>query len=86
MTQRQITHPEGLPACHAGHVARHIHDQRAPRAGGGHLVECQCRATTRHATFDAALTQWCRDNQRPAPTQQPLPLPQHNILRFGSLQ
>lgn len=65
MTQRHISHPEGLPACAAGHSARHIHDQRGLAAGGGHFVECQCQATRRHAETDAAIAEWRRIN-RPA--------------------
>lgn len=65
MTQRHISHPEGLPACAAGHSARHIHDLRGLAAGGGHLVECKCRMTSKHAEPDAALAEWRRIN-RPA--------------------
>ena len=65
MTQRHISHPEPLPACAAGHSARHIHDLRGLAAGGGHFVECRCRATRKHAEPDAALAEWHRVN-RPA--------------------
>jgi hypothetical protein len=65
MTQRHISHPEGLPACAAGHSARHILDLRGAAAGGGHFVECCCRHTTRHADFDAALSAWKRMNRPP---------------------
>lgn len=89
-TQRQIHHPEGLPACHAGHAGRHIVDARCPRAGGGHFIECQCRATTRHDSFEDALQQWCQDNRHPAPAQRPLPLDASNraanVIRFGGLR
>jgi len=65
MTQRHISHPEPLPDCAAGHSARHIHDLRGLAAGGGHFVECRCRATGKHAEPDAALAEWRRVN-RPA--------------------
>lgn len=65
MTQRHISHPEGLPACAAGHSARHILDLRAIDRGGGHLVECKCRATSKHAEPGQAVAQWRRIN-RPA--------------------
>lgn len=65
MTQRHISHPEGLPACAAGHSARHILDLRGLSAGGGHLVECRCRATAKHADPEAAMAEWRRIN-RPA--------------------
>jgi hypothetical protein len=65
MTQRHISHPEGLPKCAAGHSARHIHDQRGLASGGGHFIECQCQASRRHPEPDAALAEWRRIN-RPA--------------------
>jgi len=65
LTQRHISHPEGLPACAAGHSARHILDLRGVDRGGGHLVECKCRATSKHAEPDQALAEWRRIN-RPA--------------------
>lgn len=65
MTQRHISHPEGLPACAGGHSARHILDLRGVDRGGGHLVECKCRATSKHAQADQALAEWRRIN-RPA--------------------
>lgn len=71
MTQRHISHPEGLPQCAAGHSARHIHDLRGLAAGGGHLVECKCRATSKHGDPGAALAEWRRINRTarvPRPT------------------
>ncbi|CAM0125337.1 hypothetical protein SMJ63A_70131 [Stenotrophomonas geniculata] len=65
MTQEHISHPEGLQNCAAGHRARHIHDKRSASAGGGHLVECACRSTSKHANPDAAIAAWHRLN-RPA--------------------
>lgn len=70
MTQRHISHPEGLPNCAAGHSARHIHDLRGVAAGGGHLVECKCRATSKHADPGLALAEWRRIN-RPARVPRP---------------
>ena len=75
--QRMIAHPEGLPTCRHGHQARHIHDARALRAGGGHLVECRCSHTGKHADYDDALREWCQAHGHPAPSiepQRPLPL------------
>ncbi|MGH8083899.1 MAG: hypothetical protein ACREPV_01305 [Lysobacter sp.] len=84
MTQRQIRHPDPLPACSAGHVARHIHDARSREAGGGHLIECQCSNTRRHADFDDALQQWCQDNGHKAPKRAPQRrLALGNVYRFG---
>ncbi len=65
MTQQHISHPEGLPNCAAGHRARHIHDKRCASAGGGHLVECACRSTSKHADPDAAIAAWRRLNRPP---------------------
>jgi len=63
MTQRHISHPEGLPACAAGHSARHILDLRGVDRGGGHLVECKCRATSKHAEPGLALAEWRKINR-----------------------
>ncbi|EOW2136779.1 hypothetical protein N5C16_06030 [Stenotrophomonas sp. GD03908] len=65
MTQEHISHLEGLPNCAAGHRARHIHDKRCASAGGGHLVECDCRSTSKHADLAKAVEAWRRLN-RPA--------------------
>ena len=64
MTQRHISHPEGLPTCADGNRARHIFDGRSSSSGGGHFVECRCKATTRHAGAEAALDDWDRINKR----------------------
>ncbi|TDB34846.1 hypothetical protein TEP_15050 [Stenotrophomonas sp. TEPEL] len=84
MTQKQISHPEGLPNCAAGHRARHIHDERRASAGGGHLVECCCRSTRKHPDADAALRDWRRLNQpvRSARTA-PAPTASDNVLQFN---
>lgn len=83
MTQKQISHPEGLPNCAAGHRARHIHDMRCISAGGGHLVECCCRSTSKNADADAALVEWRRIN-RPARSARPAPpaTARDNVLQF----
>ncbi|WP_117310007.1 hypothetical protein [Stenotrophomonas sp. G4] len=83
MTQKQISHPEGLPNCAAGHRARHIHDLRGPAAGGGHLVECACRSTRKHPDADAALRDWRRLNQpvRSARTAR-APTASDNVVQF----
>lgn len=85
MTQRQITHREGLPPCARGHAARHILDSRRPSAGGGHLIECQCHATIKYAEFDDALEQWCRDNGHAVPNRAPQRrLPLGNVFHLGA--
>lgn len=82
MTQEHISHPEGLPNCAAGHRARHIHDKRCAAAGGGHLVECACRSTSKHADPDAAIAAWRRLN-RPARSARPAAvLAVDNVLQF----
>ncbi|QIO87686.1 hypothetical protein G9274_001371 [Stenotrophomonas rhizophila] len=85
MTQRHISHPEGLPACAAGHSARHIHDLRGLAAGGGHLVECRCRATSRHAESAAALAEWRRINRPARSARKILPAidsPAANVIQL----
>ena len=85
MTQRHISHPERLPTCAAGHSARHIHDQRGLAAGGGHFVECRCRATSKHAEPDAALAEWCRVNRAPRSARKVLPAivaPADNVIQM----
>jgi len=81
MTQKHISHPEGLPNCAAGHRARHIHDGRRASAGGGHLVECSCRSTSKKADADAALAEWRRIN-RPARSPRAVPTAPGNIVQF----
>ncbi len=82
MTQRHISHPEGLPACAAGHSARHIHDLRGLAAGGGHLVECKCRMTSKHAEPDAALAEWRRINRPARRPRQPQQAQPAEIVQF----
>lgn len=83
MTQEHISHPEGLPNCAAGHRARHIHDKRGASAGGGHLVECACRSTSKHADPDKAIAAWRRLN-RPERSARPaaLPVAADNVVQF----
>ena len=74
MTQRQVTHQVTLPPCAAGHAVRHMHDLRRPQAGGGHLLECECRQTAKHASVGEALAQWRRLNtKRRAPARRSEP-------------
>lgn len=73
MTQEHISHPEGLPNCAAGHRARHIHDKRCASAGGGHLVECACRSTSKHADPDKAIDAWRRLNRPARSARAPSP-------------
>ncbi len=83
MTQEHISHPEGLPNCAAGHRARHIHDKRCASAGGGHLIECACRSTSKHADPDKAIAAW-RGLNRPARSARPAPVEASadNVLQF----
>lgn len=81
MTQKQISHPEGLPNCAAGHRARHIHDERRASAGGGHLVECCCRSTSKKADAEAALAEWRRIN-RPVRSPRAAPIAPGNVVQF----
>lgn len=84
MTQEHISHPEGLPNCAAGHRARHIHDKRCASAGGGHLVECACRATSKHADPDKAIAAWRRLNQPARAARAPaLPAVADNVVQFN---
>lgn len=69
--QRMISHATPLPACRAGHAARHIHDCRGLHSGGGHLVECACSSTRKHGEFDEALVEWCAVHGHPLPQTQP---------------
>lgn len=84
MTQEHISHPEGLPNCAAGHRARHIHDKRSASAGGGHLVECACRSTSKHADPDKAIEAWRRLNRPARSARQPaLPAVADNVVQFN---
>ncbi|MCU0994014.1 hypothetical protein JAK71_15505 [Stenotrophomonas maltophilia] len=83
MTQEHISHPEGLPNCAAGHRARHIHDKRCASAGGGHLVECACRSTSKHADPDKAIAAWRRLNRTERSARAPAaPAAADNVLQF----
>lgn len=84
MTQEHISHPEGLPNCAAGHRARHIHDKRCASAGGGHLIECARRSTSKHVAPDAAIAAWCRLNRPPRSTRglPPAAVPD-NVVQFN---
>lgn len=92
MTQRHVAHDFELPPCKAGHRARHVHDLRCLRAGGGHFVECACRHTVRYLDFDQALAEWKRSHAKrrrrrkdPAPvdTVVQFPLQLQGALRHG---
>lgn len=85
MTQKHISHPEGLPDCAAGHRARHMFDERGPNSGGGHFVECRCKATTRHAQADVALADWRRINRPARSARKVLPaiaVPADNVIQM----
>ncbi|PZS58648.1 hypothetical protein A7X64_15345 [Stenotrophomonas maltophilia] len=84
MTQEHISHPEGLPNCAAGHRARHIHDKRCASAGGGHLVECACRSTSKHADSDRAIAAWRRLNRPARGARAPAaPTVADNVVQFN---
>ncbi len=75
--QRMISTAQPLPTCRAGHTARHMHDLRGRRTGGGHFIECACHQTARHPEFQEALVEWCLSGGHPIPTidaQRELPL------------
>jgi len=85
MTQRHISHPEPLPDCAAGHSARHIHDLRSISAGGGHFVECRCRATRKHEEPGQALAEWRRINRPARSARKVLPaiaVPGDNVIQM----
>lgn len=82
MTQRHISHPEPLPDCAAGHSARHIHDLRSIAAGGGHFVECRCRATRKHADTDTAIAEWTRINRPTRSVRKVAPEQASNIFQM----
>lgn len=82
MTQRHISHPEPLPACAAGHSARHIHDMRSIAAGGGHFIECRCRATGKHAEPETALAEWRRINRPARLRRAPQPASADNVVQM----
>ncbi|MGG6341599.1 hypothetical protein ACQ5SB_21050 [Stenotrophomonas geniculata] len=85
MTQEHISHPEGLPNCAAGHRARHIHDKRCASAGGGHLVDCACRSTSKHAEPDAAIAAWRRLNSPARSARKAEPALPENVLQLPLL-
>lgn len=85
MTQRQISRAGDVPACPAGHSARHIQDLRSISAGGGHFVECKCRMTSKHAEPDAALSEWRRINRPARSARKVLPTiagPADNVIQM----
>ena len=76
MTQRQVAHQVTLPPCAQGHPVRHVHDLRRRESGGGHLLECECRQTAKHACIDAAFAEWRQFNtKRRARVRRTEPLP-----------
>lgn len=85
MTQKHISHPEGLPNCAAGHRARHIHDLRGPASGGGHLVECACRATSKSQDPEKALAEWRRINRPARSVRKAEPALPDNVLQLPLL-
>ncbi|HBS54149.1 MAG TPA: hypothetical protein DEA38_00260 [Stenotrophomonas sp.] len=57
---------------------------RSPAAGGDHLVECACRATSKSQDPEKALAEWRRIN-RPARSTRPAPAPEvaDNVVQFN---
>lgn len=82
MTQRQISRAGDVPACPAGHSARHIQDLRSISAGGGHFVECRCRATRKHVDADTAIAEWRRVNRPARVRRTPEPATVDNVVQM----
>lgn len=82
MTQHHITHDFELSPCKAGHRARHIHDLRCLRAGGGHFVECACSHTARHLEFDKALAEWKRLHAKRGRPAKKMLAPVDSVVQF----
>lgn len=85
MTQREISHPEGLPACAAGHSARHIHDQRRASAGGGHFIQCSCSCSRRWQDADSAVADWRRQHRPARSARKVAPALPDNVLQLPLL-
>lgn len=86
MTQRQVSHSEGLPRCRQGHPARHMLDVRAGSAGGGHFIECACCHTRKHESYEAALLEWRRMHHIRAPRPKPNPPAERSNVHQLSLR
>lgn len=82
MTQKQLSHAGELPACAAGHCARHMHDLRGFAAGGGHFVERRCRATRKHADPDTAIAEWTRINRPARSVRKLAPEKANNVFQM----
>lgn len=74
--------PEGLPACAADHSARHILNLRGLDSGGGHFVECRCRATRKHADTDTAIAEWTRINRPARSVREVAPEQANNVFQM----
>ncbi|KAF1016234.1 MAG: hypothetical protein GAK31_01723 [Stenotrophomonas maltophilia] len=85
MTQREISHPEGLPACAAGHSARHIHDQRRASAGDGHFIQCSCSCSCRWPDADSAVADWRRQHRPVRSARKAAPALPDNVLQLPLL-
>ncbi|WP_127563866.1 hypothetical protein [Stenotrophomonas indicatrix] len=67
MTQKQISHPEGLP-----------------NRAAGHLLECACRSTSKHASPNKVVEAWRRLNRPPRSTRAlALPADADNVVQFN---
>lgn len=58
-----------------------IHDERRASAGGGHLVKCCCRPTSKKADANAALAEW-RRIKRPARSPRAVPTAPGNVVQL----
>jgi hypothetical protein len=61
---------------------RHILDLRSISAGGGHFVECRCRATRKHADADTAIAEWRRVNRPARVRRTPEPAIVDNVVQM----
>ncbi|MEX5404914.1 hypothetical protein VPH47_11715 [Stenotrophomonas sp. WED208] len=66
------------------HRARDIHDKRCASVGGGHLVACACRLTSKHADPDMAIAARRRLNRPTRSARAPaLPAVADNVVQFN---
>uniref|UniRef100_UPI001C0A62A5 hypothetical protein n=2 Tax=Gammaproteobacteria TaxID=1236 RepID=UPI001C0A62A5 len=61
------------------------HDKRCASAGGGHLVECACRSTSKHADPDKAIEAWRRLNRPARSARRAEPKLPENVLQLPLL-
>ena len=62
---------------------RHIYDPRSPAPGGGHFVECRCKATAKRADAETAIAGWRRINRPARSAEKPAAQLGHdNVLQM----